>query len=691
MTSSTNLRPRRNRPSAERPARLLRSVACAAKQPALMAAALLACAATNLRADGPQFESPPVHPIEISEDGSLLFVLHQADHRLIVWDLTQDPPVTVAQIMVGLEPVTVRQRTATEVWVVNHLSDSVSIIDLQTRQIVRTLLVGDEPTDVVFAGQPQRAFVCVSQKDALRVYDISHLDAEPRYLPLDQSDPIALATSPDGGTVYVAAFDSGNRTTVVPFDDVVAGGGPPPPNPPMDPALPDPPRTALIVKHDGISWRDEIGRSWDAYLPYRLLDHDVIAFNASTLQQTEFFTDVGTNLTGMAAGGDGRLYVSNLESFNHIRFEPNLRGRFQQNRITVIDPQTGMVTPRHLNEHIDYDIPEGTASERALSLSMPLAPAVSSDGRVYLPAFGSAKVAELDSQGSLLRRIEVGDGPIGVAIDEARERLYVLRRIPGAVDVVDLETAAVASFPLAFDPTAPEVHAGRKRFYSGALSSAHGDLSCASCHINGGMDNMVWDLGDPQGNYVPGPDSLYSGFHPMKGPMVTQSLKSLTDTTPFHWRGDRPMLRDFNPAFVALMGRAEPLGDLEFSEFEAFVFSLAYPPNPNRTLDGGLASFGDGADPIRGAELFEFGALVRGGGDCVGCHTPPTGQNNVIIAARLLEQEQDLVVPQVRNLYEKTRFNREGPFSVRGFGNAHDGATQDIVEILNSVSIIFEG
>jgi len=531
----------------------------------------------------------------------------------------------------------------------------------------------------------------VSQEDAIRVYDTSNLNAEPHYLRLDQSDPIALAVSPDRATVYVAAFDSGNQTTVVPYDDVIAGGGPPPPNPPMNPDLPDPPRTALIVKYDGISWRDEIGRSWDAFLPYRLFDHDVIALNATTLQPSGHFTNVGTNLTGMAASGDGRLYVTNLESFNHVRFEPNLRGRFQQNRVTVIDPLTRVVSPRHLNEHIDYDVPEGTPSERALSFSMPLAPAVSSDGRVYVPALGSAKVAVLDSEGGLLRRIEVGDGPIGVAVDEARDRLYVLRRIPGAVDVVDLPTGAVTSFPLAFDPTAPELHAGRKRFYSGALSSAHGDLSCASCHIYGGMDNMVWDLGDPQGQYVPGPDSLYSGFHPMKGPMATQSLKSLTDTTPFHWRGDRPTLRDFNPAFVALMGRTEPLGDLEFSEFEAFVFSLAYPPNPNRTLDGGLASFGDGADPIRGAELFEFGGLVQGGGDCVGCHTPPTGQNNVLIAARLLEQEQDLVVPQVRNLYEKTRFSREGPFSVRGFGNAHDGATQDIVEFLRADRFIFKG
>ncbi len=36
----------------------------------------------------------------------------------------------VRSVPVGLEPVAVAARSETEVWVVNHLSDSVSIVDL---------------------------------------------------------------------------------------------------------------------------------------------------------------------------------------------------------------------------------------------------------------------------------------------------------------------------------------------------------------------------------------------------------------------------------------------------------------------------------------------------------------------------------------------------------------------------------
>ena len=71
-----------------------------------------------------------------------------------VGDLTLD-----ATIPVGLEPVTVVARTDSEAWVVNQLSDTVTVVDLSTRTAVRTLRVGDEPTDVVFAGG--RAFVAV--------------------------------------------------------------------------------------------------------------------------------------------------------------------------------------------------------------------------------------------------------------------------------------------------------------------------------------------------------------------------------------------------------------------------------------------------------------------------------------------------------------------------------------------------
>jgi YVTN family beta-propeller protein len=65
----------------------------------------------------------------------------------------------------------------TMAWVVNHVSDDVSIVNLRTRSILATVRVGDEPTDVVFAGSPKRAFVCVSGEDAVKIYGLANPSA----------------------------------------------------------------------------------------------------------------------------------------------------------------------------------------------------------------------------------------------------------------------------------------------------------------------------------------------------------------------------------------------------------------------------------------------------------------------------------------------------------------------------------
>ena len=98
-------------------------------------------------------------------------------------------------------------------------------MDVSDGNVVRTLLPGDEPTDVVFAEGAGRAFVAVSQEDRLASYNLGDLTLPPASIALDHSDPRSLALSPDGSTVYVCALDSQNETTAVPFQTVQANGG----------------------------------------------------------------------------------------------------------------------------------------------------------------------------------------------------------------------------------------------------------------------------------------------------------------------------------------------------------------------------------------------------------------------------------------------------------------------------------
>ena len=124
-----------------------------------LATVALGLAGTALAQSGSfiNWESPQAHPVDVTPDGRLLLVANTADARLEVFDVSGKAPVRLGSVPVGLDPVSVRARGNGEAWVVNQISDSVSIVDLASLRVRRTVLVGDEPADVVFAGTPQRA------------------------------------------------------------------------------------------------------------------------------------------------------------------------------------------------------------------------------------------------------------------------------------------------------------------------------------------------------------------------------------------------------------------------------------------------------------------------------------------------------------------------------------------------------
>src|SRR3954468_18834805 len=72
------------------------------------------------------FESGQVRPLALSSNGKLLFAVNTPDNRLEIFRVKKSELIHQASVPVGLEPVAVAARSNDEVWVVNHLSDSVS-------------------------------------------------------------------------------------------------------------------------------------------------------------------------------------------------------------------------------------------------------------------------------------------------------------------------------------------------------------------------------------------------------------------------------------------------------------------------------------------------------------------------------------------------------------------------------------
>ena len=109
--------------------------------------------------DFENFESSQVHPVALSEAGDQLYAVNTPDDRLAIFNVEADGSLTfTGDVEVGLDPVSLAVRPGTsEVWVVNHLSDTVSIVDVVAGSVIGTIACGDEPTDVAFASG--RAFV----------------------------------------------------------------------------------------------------------------------------------------------------------------------------------------------------------------------------------------------------------------------------------------------------------------------------------------------------------------------------------------------------------------------------------------------------------------------------------------------------------------------------------------------------
>src|SRR5262249_51898944 len=156
----------------------------------------------------------------------------------------------------------------------------------------------------------------------------------------------------------------------------------------------------------------------------------------------------------------------------------------------------------------------------------------------------------------------------------------------------------------------------------------------------GDFDSLAWDLGDPFGAVVANPNPFRldingppgNPFHPLKGPMTTQSLRGLAGAGPMHWRRDRtggttggdPLDEDlafqaFNPAFVGLLGASSQLSAADMQAFTNFILTVVYPPNPVRALDNSLT-----AQQANGqTEMTSNGRDA--GQPCTFCHAQPLG------------------------------------------------------------------
>jgi YVTN family beta-propeller protein len=479
--------------------------------------------------------SPQGNPIALSPDGSRVWVVNTTSDSVSVIDANTF--FVIATIEVGMEPSSVAVRPdGAEVWVTNHVSDSVSIIDPSIHRVVATIspldakgvTTFDEPVGIAFASN-SKAYVALSSRNQVAVIDVATRTVASR-LNITAQEPRALAVR--NGLLYVAAFESGNRTemSVCPTTS------------PGDQCTLDNQDLGTFITQPNLP-----GEIKNIVVDPDVPDRDLFVFDTATdtLVPNGAVTGVGTLLYGLAIGSDGTAYVTQTDARNAVNGLEGLNLIDLDNRMFSNEIARVTCTPAGCGAAAVTDL-EPANPTHATALATPYGVALSADGSVLVAvASGSSRIFTMDTATMTVKgRLDLGTGadlgqqiPKGVALRSlggAPFRAYVLNTLENTVSVIDVSDTTdpvvlveLAKIPIGSDPTPLAVRKGNIAF-NNAFASDTGTFSCGSCHPDGNMDQLLWRIGGA---------CTFGACSEDDEPRTTMPVRGLKNTLPLHWDG----------------------------------------------------------------------------------------------------------------------------------------------------------
>jgi len=555
-------------------------------------------------------------------------------------------------------------------------------------RILRHVELPAEPADIVVDDAHDTAYIACQGANVVVKIDLVTFTEAARYdIPSQRPRFLSFDESGAAPVVYVAPSLSGNNTTL---DQRITQGGD------IDSTR------SKVVDLDAIAGSD-------------LPDEDLFEIDLSAPPGTAVTAVLHGAGTLLAEHGrnpfTGDYWMLSTESHNAVHnSEDKHRGVFANAQLAIASSLGGPGRPTP-SSIIDLDVPMGGGAKSVnTSMSGPFAMAFHSAGLCAIASSTSDLITVVNRFG-----VRIADLPITQVTHPSQPQMppQIGRAIPrdliwdensatltvycwgwNKVLVYNVNQTSTPPFwlDLGPDPQPVAVQQGRSIFYDAKRPVANdatgnpfpGAVTCATCHPAGGMDLLAWGLSD--------------SVKDIKDLMVTQSLLSIGDTFPYHWRGERN-LDHFNGAFKGLLGFAAPLDETpggELDQFEAFIFSLQAPANPNqdvsRTLTGIDARFGQ--DVFLNKPDVLFGQF-----SCADCHTMPSGTNGENIAEVFINipGTSILDVTHLRQLHHKD----QEPVTVSvplgdgsgfvnrvrakgGFGITHNGSNFDLQDFIKS-------
>lgn len=561
--------------------------------------------------------------------------------------------------------------------------------DFATGRLLRYVELPAEPADIVVDAANDEAYVACQGANAVVRIDLVQFAENARYqIPSQRPRFLFFDAQAQPPMVYVAPFLSGNNTTL----DARVG-------PPLFPMAGVDAQRSKVVDLDTVPNSD-------------LPDEDLFRIDPSLPPASAVapvLHGAGTLLVRHGRNpATGDYWMVSTEAHNAAHNSEDLhRGVFANAQLAIASTLggPGRPTPSSL---IDLDVPIGGGAKNVqTTLSSPFALAFHSSGLAAIASSTSDLITFVDAAGArvfdlpITQQTHPSQPPMPQQIGRAIPRDLVWHEPSSSLTVycwgwnkalvynLNELTTAPHWLDLGPDPQPVAVQQGRSIFYDAKRPvdvDAHGQpfpgaVTCSTCHPAGGMDLLAWALSD--------------SMKDVKDLMVTQSLLSISDTFPYHWRGERN-LDHFNGAFEGLLGFQSPLDEApgsELDQFEAFVFSLQAPANPNQGAERVLSTL----EAQQGQDVFLNQDDVLFGFTCAKCHALPSGTNGENIAEVFINIASTgiLDVAHLRQMHHKDQDvvqvtvplgDGSGfvtvPRARGGFGISHNGVNFDIEDFL---------
>jgi YVTN family beta-propeller protein len=253
----------------------------------------------------------------------------------------------------------------------------------------------------------------------------------------------------------------------------------------------------------------------------------------------------------------------------------------------------------------------------------------------------------------VVSHIATKDCPRGILIMPDGKTAFVANSLDDSLTVIDVhQRKAVERIDLGGPKEITQIRFGERLFHSAKVSFRR-QLSCHSCHPDGHVDGLTYDIEE---------DGPGGGIG--KDPVDNRTLRGILDTAPFKWSGINPTLaRQCGPRLSVFFTRLAPFTPEQIEALDTYICTIPRPPNRYRPVGAPLTD-----TQRRGRAMFyrtkkNDGTSIPKQQQCATCHFPPlyTDRNMHDVGTRgPMDSHSKFDAPHLNNIYDSAPYLHDG-------------------------------